>query len=288
MLYRNYGKNKKQLSVVGLGGISIKGLGLKESSKIINLALDKGVNYFDVAPGYGDAQKLMGEGLKNKRNNVFLACKTKSRTLKDSNKDLEDSLQTLKTDYFDLYQLHGMKTKEDYEKVIGKNGALETLEKAKKEGKINNIGFSCHSIEVAKLLLKTFSFDSILIPINWKLILNHNFGVEIIDECNQLGVSVLALKVMADRQWNSKKERELSYKNCWYKPLSNIKNINLAVRFALSRNITSFLPPGDPDLFLKGIKAVESYSKINEIEIEILKNLAKVETSIGSREEIFI
>jgi predicted aldo/keto reductase-like oxidoreductase len=288
MLYRNYGKDKLKISAVGLGGISIKGLGVKESSRIINLAIDKGVNYFDVAPGYGDAQYLMGKGLKNKINNVFLACKSKFRTAKESKKDLEESLMTLGTDHFDLYQLHGMKTKEDYEIVTGKYGALRTLEDAKEQGKINHIGFSCHSIEVAKLLLNNYKFDSILIPINWKLILNHNFGEEIINQCKRLDVSVLALKVMADRLWKNKEERDSSYKNCWYKPLSETKIINLAVKFALSREITSFLPPGDPKLFLKGVEAVESYSKINEEEISILKNYSKISSSIGSREEIFI
>ena len=288
MLYRNYGKNKLKISAVGLGGISIRGLGFKESSRIINVAIDKGVNYFDVAPGYGDAQELMGKGLENKRSNIFLACKSKFRTAKESKKDLEESLRTLKTDYFDLYQLHGMKTKEDYEIVTGKEGALRTLEDAKQQGKINHIGFSCHSIEVAKLLINNHKFDSILIPVNWKLILSHNFGEEIIDKCKRLGVSILALKVMADRLWKNKGERESSYKNCWYKPLSETKLINLAVKFALSQDITSFLPPGDPDLFLKGVEAVESYSEINEEEIEILKNHSKLSNSIGSREEIFI
>ena len=86
MLYRNYGNNKQKLSVVGLGGISVKGLGQKKATEIINYAVDKGVNYFDVAPTYGDAQELFGVGLKGHRNKIFLACKTKFRSSKDSTK----------------------------------------------------------------------------------------------------------------------------------------------------------------------------------------------------------
>lgn len=288
MIYRNYGTTGIKLSAVGLGGISIKGLGLKESSKIISFAIDNGVNYFDVAPGYGDAQELMGKGLRGRRENIFLACKTKHRNSKDSMNDLENSLRILKTEYFDLYQLHGMKTKKDYDEVTSKNGALETLFKAKKDGKINHLGFSCHSTEVAKLLLSNYNFDSILIPVNWNLILNHNFAKDIITYCNKNSVSVLALKVMADRLWKNQNERDKKFKNCWYKPLSKTKDINLAVKFALSLNITSFLPPGDPNLFIKGVNATNAFSEINKEEIEILRNLGDSKTSIGSKEEIFI
>ena len=103
MKKRKYKKNDL-LSIIGLGGISIKGLGLKNSSNLISYAYDNGVNYFDVAPGYGDAQELMGEGLRSYRKNVFLACKTKYRNQLDSTNDLNNSLKLLKTDYFDLYQ----------------------------------------------------------------------------------------------------------------------------------------------------------------------------------------
>ena len=145
MKKRKYKKNDL-LSIIGLGGISIKGLGLKNSCNLISYAYDNGVNYFDVAPGYGDAQQLMGEGLKSYRKNVFLACKTKYRNQLDSTNDLNNSLKLLKTDYFDLYQLHGMKTKEDFEKVITPGGAMETLIKAKKEGKIFTTGVSINNL----------------------------------------------------------------------------------------------------------------------------------------------
>jgi len=287
MLYRNYGNNKQKLSVVGLGGISVKGLGQKKATEIINYAVDKGVNYFDVAPTYGDAQELFGVGLKGHRNKIFLACKTKFRSSKDATEDFNNSLKLLKTDYFDLYQLHGMKSKEDYEEAMGKNGVLETLDKAKKDGKIKHVGFSCHSTEIAELLIENYDFDSVLLPVNWNLILKQGFGKDTIDKITKKGISVLALKVMAHRLWKTKKERENSYKNCWYKPLDNQKEINLAVNFALSQNITSFLPPGDHKLFYKGLEAVENYKKIDQKEINQLIDL-KNNLPIGSNKEIYI
>ena len=108
------------LSVVGLGGIVVKDTSVKESEKIINFAYERGVNYYDVAPGYGNAQELMGPGISKIRNKIFLACKTNKRDQVGSEYDLNDSLKKLKTDYFDLYQLHGMKTEDDFHKVSSK------------------------------------------------------------------------------------------------------------------------------------------------------------------------
>ena len=255
MKKRKYKKNDL-LSIIGLGGISIKGLGLKNSSNLISYAYDNGVNYFDVAPGYGDAQQLMGEGLKSYRKNVFLACKTKYRNQLDSTNDLNNSLKLLKTDYFDLYQLHGMKTYNDYQNVVSKDGALKTLIEAKEKGKVRYIGFSCHSIEVAKLLINEDIFDSILFPVNWGLMIKENFGKEILDLCEKKNIAVLALKSMADRRWEEGEIR--THKNCWYKPITDPKLINLSIKFTLSKNVTSLLPPGDKDLFKKALELLKN------------------------------
>ena len=130
MFYRKYGPNGINLSVVGLGGIVVKDTNPLEAEKIIRFAYNNGVNYFDVAPGYGNAQELMGPGIEKIRKDVFLACKTNKRDYRNSKIQLEDSLEKLKTDYFDLYQLHGMKTDEDFDRVssfrmsLGSRGLL--------------------------------------------------------------------------------------------------------------------------------------------------------------------
>lgn len=287
MIYRKYGPKKINLSVIGLGGIVVKDTNPFEAEEIIEHAHNNGVNYFDVAPGYGNAQELMGPVIEEIRSDIFLACKTNKRDKENSKIELEDSLKKLRTDYFDLYQLHGMKSKEDYEEAMGKNGVIETLDKAKKDGKIKHVGFSCHSTEIAELLIENYDFDSVLLPVNWNLILKQGFAKDTIDKINKKGMNVLALKVMAHRLWKNKEERENSYKNCWYKPLDNQKEINLAVNFALSQQITSFLPPGDHKLFYKGLEAVENYKKTDQKEINQLIDL-KNNLPIGSNKEIYI
>lgn len=285
MKKRKFGHHSDQLSIVGLGGISIKNIGQERSDRLVNYAFDNGVNYFDVAPGYGDSQELMGNSLKDIRKNVFLACKTANRSSKKSLDDLENSLKLLKTDYFDLYQLHGMKSEKDYQLATAKGGALETLINAKKQGKVRYIGFSCHSIKVAHMLLDNHEFDSILFPVNWNLMLNVGFGAEILQKAEETKTAVLALKSMADTLW---KDSNRDFEKCWYKPLSDKKMIDLAVKFTLSKNVVSFLPPGDENLFKMGLEAALNFEEISSEELNFLKLKTLHSDPIGSSEEVFI
>ncbi|MCH2673343.1 MAG: aldo/keto reductase [Dehalococcoidia bacterium] len=285
MQRRKY-KNNDNLSIIGLGGISIKGLGKTKASEVISFSIDNGINYFDVAPGYGDAQELMGVGLLPYRKDVFLACKTKFRDLRNSQSDLENSLKLLKTNYFDLYQLHGMKTLDDFEKVTSKNGALKTLIEAKEKGLIRYLGFSCHSIKVAKLLINLSIFDSILFPVNWNLMIKENFGEEILKLCEEKNITVLALKSMAERKWKENENR--LYKNCWYKPINDPFLMDLSIKFTLSKNVTSLIPPGDQGLYKKSIEIGKNYKKLSKSEYEYLCNLSPSNNPIGNVDEIFI
>ena len=285
MQKRKFGHNDDLLSIVGLGGISIKNTSQETSNNLVKYAFDNGVNYFDVAPGYGDAQELMGKSLKGIRKDVFLACKTSNRSSEESQKDLDNSLKLLKTDYFDLYQLHGMKSEKDYELAASKGGALETLINAKDKGKVRYIGFSCHSIKVANMLLDNHEFDSILFPVNWGLILKVGFGPEILKKAEKTKTAVLALKSMADTLW---KDSNRDYEKCWYKPLSDKKMVDLAVKFTLSNNVVSFLPPGDENLFKMGLEAALNFNEISKEELNFLKNKSISSSPIGSSEEIFI
>ena len=93
--------------------------------------MDRGVNYFDVAPSYGDAEEKLGLSLKPHRKDLFLACKTTIRTKKEAEKEFEESLRLLHTDYFDVFQLHSLTTPEDVDKAFDSNGVIEMIEKEK-------------------------------------------------------------------------------------------------------------------------------------------------------------
>ncbi len=170
-------------------------------SNIVAEAVDRGINYFDVAPSYGNAQERLGPALAPYRNKCFLACKTDGRMKDDSRADLEQSLRLLKTDHLDLYQFHALTKMTDLDKVLGPGGAIETMEAAKKEGKIRYIGFSVHSVETALAALDRYNFDTVLFPVNWVLFSQANFGPQILKRAQEKKMGILALKAMAKTVW---------------------------------------------------------------------------------------
>jgi aryl-alcohol dehydrogenase-like predicted oxidoreductase len=163
---RTLGKTGEKLSIIGFGGIVVMNEDTSASKNIVAEAVDRGINYLDVAPSYGNAQERLGPALAPYRKDCFLACKAERRQKDDSRKQLEESLRLLQTDHVDLYQFHGLTKMTELETVLGPGGAMETMEAAKKEGKIRYIGFSVHSVETALAAMDRYPFDTVLFPCN--------------------------------------------------------------------------------------------------------------------------
>ncbi|MCL4407330.1 MAG: aldo/keto reductase [Thermotogae bacterium] len=271
MQKRILGKTKEKLSILGTGGIVVMNLEQDKANSIVADAIDRGVNYFDVAPSYGDAEIKLGNALKGKRDKVFLACKTGGRTKDDARKELEESLKRVGTDHFDLYQLHAMTTEEEFEKVIGPNGALETFVKAQREGLIRYIGFSAHSDKIAIKLIDAFDFDTILFPINWVLAFKENFGPAVIEKAREKNMGILAIKALA---LTTKPKNDDRHPKSWYTPIEDPKLEELSLRYTLSQPITAAIPPGDERLFPMALKIAENFTPITEEEIEYLRSRA--------------
>lgn len=270
---RPYGKTEEMLSIIGFGGLVAANLPQEEANSIVSYAIDQGVNYFDVAPTYMDAEERLGIALKGKRNSIFLACKTGKRTKDEARRELENSLKLLHTDYFDLYQLHAMTTDEDFDIAMGPGGAMETFIKAKEEGLIRYIGFSAHSVEVALKLLDAFHFDSILFPLNWVNYFNANFGPQVVEKAIAKGTAILAIKAMAKTLIPEGQPRK--YEKCWYLPVEEPDLANLALRFTLSQPITAAIPPAEPKFFKLALDIAKDFTPVTEEEVELLKERAK-------------
>ncbi len=164
---RPYGRTKERLSIIGFGGMVVKNVTPKEAGNFVAEAVNGGVNYFDVAPYYGNAQRRLGPALKPYRQKCFLACKTLERDAAGSAKELKESLKLLQTDHFDLYQLHALTDVDEVEQAFGPGGAMETLLKARQDGTVRYLGFSAHSEEAAHAAMDRFPFDSILFPLSF-------------------------------------------------------------------------------------------------------------------------
>ena len=273
MQYRNYGNTDQQLSIIAFAGIVVKDETTEASARYVSWAIDQGINYFDVAPGYGNAQNMLGPALCQYRNDVFLACKTKYRTGSEARTDLENSLKLLGTDHFDLYQMHAMTTKEDLEVATGPGGALEVITKAREEGLIKHVGFSVHSAELAVELMSRFEFDSVLFPVNFTTWFEAGFGPQIMNEAEKNGITRLALKGAAHH--NLKQGDDRPRAKCWYAPIEDRDLMKLALRWTLSKPITAAIPPGDPELWQMAVEVAHDFSPITADEEAILRKEAK-------------
>ncbi len=266
-------KNREFISIIGFGGVSIMDEEQEFANKLVAEVIDRGINYFDVAPSYGNAEERLGPALRGKREKIFLACKTQERTKDGAWRELHESLKRLETDYFDLYQLHAMTTEEDFEKAMGPNGAMETFLKAKEEGIIRYIGFSAHSVKIALKLLDAFNFDSILFPMNWVLYFNEDFGPQVVERAREKGTSILAIKPFAKTLVSE--GQESPYNKCWYIPVDDKDLAELALRFTLSQPIVSAIPPGEYKFLMWALEIAENFKSITGEEIKYLREKAK-------------
>jgi len=267
---RPLGKTGEQLSIIGFGGIVVMNEETGAAANIVSEAVDRGVNYFDVAPSYGNAQEKLGPALAPYRNKSFLACKTDGLTKEAARKDLENSLKLLKTGHFDLYQFHALTKMADLEKALGPGGAIETMEEAKKEGKIRYIGFSVHYAETALAAMDRYNFDTILFPINWVLFTQANFGPQILKRAQEKKIGILALKAMAKGMWPESERQHHPIAKCWYQPAAFPDEASLGLRWTLGHPITAAIPPGDERYFRLAMDVAQSYKPLSATEEQTL------------------
>lgn len=265
---RSLGKTGEKLSAIGFGGIVVMNATPEEASKRVEEAISYGVNYFDIAPSYGDAEVKLGPALEPYRKNVFLACKTAERKMDGALKELDQSLQNMRTDHFDLYQLHAVTSLEDVDTIFGNGGAIEAFLKAREEGKVKYLGFSAHSVEAAMELMKRFDFDTILFPFNFATWYAGNFGPQVMDMAKQKEMGILALKAMAWRPWPEGMKKTVA--KAWYQPLPR-EEANKGLRFTLSHPVTAAIPPGDENLFSLALRLATEFSPLEEEEILKIK-----------------
>ena len=210
MKYNALGRTDIRISGVSYGGIVSAGFydnvhypteGQAASDRYVAWAVDHGVNYFDVAPSYQDAEEKLGNSLKPYRKDIYLACKTNCRLKKDAEVEFANSLKLLHTDYFDTYQLHGLSSVEEVETAFGPGGVMEMMSRVKQEGLVRRLGITCHSEKAALRAIELYDFDSVLFPFNWHMNLAHGMGSRLIKTAKAKNMGVLAMKQLIERAW---------------------------------------------------------------------------------------
>ena len=219
------------------GGAAFWGTPQEEANKTLDLLLEYGVNHIDTAASYGDAELRIGPWLKQYRDEFFLATKTEKRTYQEAKEELHRSLDLLKTDHVDLWQMHILVEPKEWETAMGPGGALEAFIEAREQGLTRFLGVTGHGITVAQMHMKSlerFDFDSVLLPYNPTMMQNPQYAAEfeqLVTVCQQKNVAIQTIKALSKGPWGDKPKTHTT----WYEPFNTQAEIDLAVQWVLSR-----------------------------------------------------
>ncbi len=192
MKYRILGKTGLAVCPMGFGGIPIQRIDEAGTTALLHHLMGLGVNYIDTARGYTVSECYIGQALAGIRDRFILATKSMARTREAMAADIQTSLQNLRTDYIDLYQVHNPSLSE-LETVLAPGGALDALLEAKAAGKIHHIGLTCHALEVFEKALELPWVETIMFPYN----IVETQGRELIHRCKEQNIGFIAMKPLA-------------------------------------------------------------------------------------------
>lgn len=259
----SFGRTGYKVGILSLGGqATIERQGTEEESeKIINRAIDLGVNYIDTAAAYGRGQSQLNIGrvMKTRRNEVWLSTKTHDRTYDGSMRWLEDSLNKLQTDHIDLWQLHNIQRQEEVDRIFDGDGAIKALEKAKSEKTVRHLGITGHYEPIVLIkAIKRYPFDAILMAVNAADTHYLSLKRYLLPEAQKLGMAIIGMKVAT-------RGRMLS---CWTPPpidqqparMATKKPGTLTIQEALNYNMS--LPVSTTIIGVDNVAQIEEDVKI--------------------------
>lgn len=200
---RLLGNTGREVTLFGLGGEGVLRTWGEEraAARVISRALDQGVTYCDTAPAYAGSLDYYGATLGERRQQVFWASKTHDRTRDGALRLLDDSLRRARTDHFDLWQLHDLRTTDDLRRIFSKGGALEALVQAQAEGRVKHLGITGHH-DPAILLeaMRLFPFDTVLVALNAADVHRLPFISTVVAEAAKRNMGVIAMKTCAQKR----------------------------------------------------------------------------------------
>lgn len=251
---RRLGRTGFMVSCIGLGGmgvISQSHENLESAVRIIHTALDRGVNFIDTARGYFDSEMIIGEALKERRNEVFIASKTYMRPAKRAEKEIEESFRTLGVKKIDLYQIHHVQYWNEFEQATAPGGVLEVLKSYQKQGLIDFIGVSSHNPAILPQILESGLFDTVQFPFS-PVEREHHENIKDVVKRKDIGTIIM-------------------------KPLAggNIKSVETALHYLLSHDVSTIIPgcstveqvmeDTEAGINFRGITDEEKQAIINEV-----------------------
>jgi predicted aldo/keto reductase-like oxidoreductase len=243
-----------------------------EADATIEKVIAAGVNHIDVAPSYGEAELRLGPWMVRERKRFFLGCKTTERTKAGAAAELRRSLERLRVDSFDLFQLHAVKTMEELDQVTAPGGALEAILEARAGGLTRYVGITGHGVDAPAIYLEAlrrFDFDSVLFPLNFVQYANPTYrknAEELIRQCRTRDVGTMVIKSICQRPWGNRPQ----VYNTWYEPFADAEHIQPAVNFCLSQDVTGLCTVGDINVLPLVLEVCENFKPMSAEQQEAL------------------
>jgi len=197
------------------------------------------------------------------RERFFLATKTEDRTRQAARESLHRSLELLRTDHVDLFQIHNLSTQVEWEIALGPGGALEAFVEAREQGLVRFIGVTGHGTDIARLhkgALERFDFDSVLLPYNYPMMQNLRYAagvIELLNICEQRNVAVQAIKSITRAPWGDQPQT----RSTWYQPLEDQADIDLAVHWVLGEPAVFLISVADIHLLPRVLDAAHRFQR---------------------------
>jgi hypothetical protein len=267
MEQRRLGRLGHLSSVVILGAAALGDVDQRTADRFVEQALAGGVNHLDVAASYGDAELRLGALIADIRSRVFLATKTGMRERDAAWRQINESLERLRTDHVDLLQLHAIGDLAELDRATGPGGALEAAVRAREEGLVGAVGITGHGTQAASThleALRRFPFATVLTPLNAVLWRDAGFRADfeaLRAEVRRQDAGLMTIKAVARRNWpDVPAGGSLGHQpfGTWYEPLADPAAIRSVVSWVLAQDgVTGFASPGDVRL-LPAVLAAEA------------------------------
>jgi aryl-alcohol dehydrogenase-like predicted oxidoreductase len=243
------------------GAASLSAVTQEDADRTLEVLLHYGVNHIDVAASYGEAELRIAPWLERYRGHFYLATKTDARTAQEAKEELHRSLERMRVDYVDLWQLHNLVDPIEWDVALSPGGALEAAIEARTQGLVRAIGVTGHGLQIAathRRSLERFDFDTVLLPYNYITMQSpyyaENFNA-LVATCQQRNVAVQTIKSIAYRPWMGRPHT----RTVWYEPLEDQQDIDRAVHWVLKRQGLFLNTAGDIHLLPRVLDAASRF-----------------------------
>jgi predicted aldo/keto reductase-like oxidoreductase len=269
---RRLGRVGHQSSVLIYGAAALAEVDQDTADASIRLALDAGINHFDVAASYGDAELRLGPWMSTIRDRIFLATKTGRRDREAAWAQVNQSLERLQTDRVDLIQVHAVGDPEELDLVTRPGGSLEAVVRAREEGLAGAVGITGHGHQAPathREALRRFPFDTVLTPLNYVLAQDPAYLADyqaLVAEVRAQDAGLMIIKAASRRNWPEPVEHGYA---TWYEPFDDQERIAAAVAWVLSHpEATGLATPGDVRLLPLVVEAERRLGETSLAEAE--------------------